>query len=224
MPGFSASITLLVAFISTASAGAVIDGAHSITLTNSTLTGKLYGVKILRSTPGAGTATITVNGGSVTSTAGDLFYVTAAPGLTATAAILVKGEASLTAVTGNLLNADSASTVTFTADTETLTGNILSDATSTVATTLQNGSSLTGTITHAALTLDAASTWCVTGNSTLTVLTDPAGISDAYISNIDGGGYTVTYNAALPANAALKSRTYHLAGGGILTPAPSTIN
>ena len=65
--------------------------------------------------------------------------------------------------------------------------------------------------------LDASSTWIVTGDSHLTTLTDTSGITGTTISNITGNGHTVTYDAS--ANPALGGQTYTLNGGGTLKPA-----
>jgi len=53
--------------------GGVIDGANSITLTNSSLTGALQGIKMWKTAPMTGSATVTINGGSLIATAGDAF-------------------------------------------------------------------------------------------------------------------------------------------------------
>jgi hypothetical protein len=59
----------------------------------------------------------------------------------------------------------------------------------------------------------------VSGDSTLTTLSDSAGISGTSISNIQGNGYTVTYDSSLSGNSALGGKTYTLSGGGTLKPA-----
>jgi hypothetical protein len=77
---------------------------------------------------------------------------------------------------------------------------------------------LTGTINSAALTLDATSVWNVTGTSCLTSLSDTNGISGTAVTNIQGNGHTVYYDATLAASSSLGGKTYSLAGGGTLTP------
>jgi hypothetical protein len=89
----------------------------------------------------------------------------------------------------------------------------------TIDATLAKGTTLTGRIDKAALTLDSSSAWKVTGNSTLTTLTDDGGISGRQVKNIIGNGHTVTYDSSLSANGALGAKTYKLAGGGELKPA-----
>jgi hypothetical protein len=205
----------------TAEAGGVIDGANSITLNNTSLTGTKYGIRVFRSAPGSGTATISITGGSLTATAGDAFLVTTSSG-PATAVITAKGGAVIRTSTGNLVNAINSSTVVFTADGETLTGNLVADSTGTLTAVLQNSTTLAGTISRAALTLDASSLWNVQGNSTLTTLADAAGISGDSISNISGNGYIIFYDAKLAANSYLGGKTYALRNGGQLTPSGST--
>ncbi len=84
---------------------------------------------------------------------------------------------------------------------------------------LRNGTTLSGEITNAALSLDATSTWTVTGDSALSTLSDAVGISGSAITNIVGNGHTVTYDAGLAGNSALGGKTFSLVNGGTLAPA-----
>jgi hypothetical protein len=59
---------------------------------------------------------------------------------------------------------------------------------------------VTGLIKDAALTLDTASKWNVTGDSLLTGLTNPGGVSGTTITNIYGNGHAVRYDASLAAH------------------------
>lgn len=207
---------------------AVIEGANSITLTNCTLTTtyQKWGVMIYQSMSGdaSGTqGTFTMTGGalSYTPSSGPLFYVN-----NSTAIVTLKGV-TVAAKSGLLISAaagdwgtsgSNGGTAVLTADGQNLPGDMTADSISSIAATLKNGSTLTGKLTSVSLTLDAGSTWAVTGNSVLTSLTDPAGVSGASITNIKGNGYTVTYNASLSANSYLGGKVYSLAGGGSLTP------
>ena len=151
---------------SLADCGGVIDGANAIILTNTVLTGLVEGIKVHRTAPATGNATVKIDGGSLTATAGDAFYVTGTSGNAALAAINVSGGVTISASTGNLLNVDSSSTAIFTASAVTLAGNLIADSTSTITNTLQNGSTLTGCINTAKLlTIDSTSTWSATSNS-----------------------------------------------------------
>lgn len=60
--------------------------------------------------------------------------------------------------------------------------------------------------------------WAVTGDSYLSSLSDPGGISGNSITNIAGNGYTVHYDSSLSANSALGGKTYSLNGSGQLSP------
>ena len=219
---------------STGSEAAVIEGANSITLTDTSLSSSLegkWGVMIYQSFSGdaeGNEGDFNMTGGALeyTSTTGPLFYVT-----NSTANITLKGVDTM--VGSNTLVKASAGdwgnsgtnggTVLLTADEQSLSGNLTADNISSVTLTLQNGSSLNGSINpeHTAkaanITLDASSTWNVTGNSYLTTLNDSEGISGTSITNITGNGYTVYYDSS--ANPSLNGQTYSLSGGGTLTPA-----
>jgi hypothetical protein len=225
-------------FTSTGAEAAVIEGGNSITLNNANLTsseaGK-WGVMIYQSMSGdaQGTkGTFSMTGGSLADTAtdGPLFYVT-----NSTAVILLKGV-SLNAASGTLVKAASGNwgnsgsnggTVLLTADGQTLTGNLVADAISSISLTMQNGSTLTGSInsdhtaTASNLSLDANSNWTVTADSYLSAFADASGIAGSTISNINGNGHTVYYDASLSANSSLGGKTYGLNGGGTLKPVNS---
>jgi len=210
----------------TGSEGAVIEGANSIVVNNTTLKGCVdRGVMLYQSMSGdanAGTGRYTMNGGSLTAVKGPGFYVT-----NTNAAIQLTGGAQVTAKSGVLLKADAAGTgsgntgpgnVTFGAVGEQLTGDLIADSKSAIAATLASSSSLKGGVTNASLILGSGSSWNVTKNSTLRVLTGAA-ISGTKITNITGNGHTVTYDAAAATNSRLGKRTYTLSGGGTLKPA-----
>jgi hypothetical protein len=219
---------------STGSEIAVIEGANSIVLvdtTASTSVANKWAIMIYQSMSGdaKGTeGTFTMTGGSLAFTAasGPLFFVTNSTGL-----ITLKGV-QVTIASGTLVEAggtdrwgtsgSNGGTVIFTADGQTLTGNMVADSLSSLTVTLQNGSALTGAINaeHTAqavnLTLDASSTWTVTTDSYLTSLSDADGISGTTITNIMGNGHIVYYDAS--ACPKLGGLTYTLTGGGSLQP------
>jgi hypothetical protein len=206
---------------------AVIEGFNSISLDNTSLSGGSSTsdcVMIYQSMSGdasEGTGTFTMNGGSLTATGGPLFFVTNTHGVVnlkgatvTTSGSLIRAAASQWGTTG-----ENGGIVTFSADGETLAGNVTADSISSIDVNLENGSTLTGAINPAALTLDATSTWTVTGDSVLTSLSDAGGISGTNITNINGNGHMVTYDASLAANSALDGKTYTLSGSGMLKPA-----
>jgi hypothetical protein len=223
----------------TGAEAAVIEGGNSITLTNTSLfsTMNKWGVMIYQSTSGdeqgsqgsqGSLGAFTMTGGSLAydPTSGPLFYVT-----NSTALITLKGAALssasrilLKASAGNWGNRGSnGGTVIFTADSQALTGDLVADNLSSITLTLQKDSTWTGTINgdHTAkfthLTMDATTSWYVTGDSYLTCLTDPDEIFDTIVANITGNGYTVYYEASACPN--LRGRTYPLLAGGSLKPA-----
>jgi hypothetical protein len=216
----------------TGAEAAVIEGGNSITLSNTSRSSTFtkWGVMIYQSMSGDATGTqgtFTMTGGSLqyTPASGPLFYVTNSTGI-----IVLKGV-TVTANSGVLVSAaagnwgtsgSNGGTAVLTADDQTLAGDLVADSISTIAVTLKNSSTFTGKATKASITLDASSTWNVAGNSTLASLVDSAGISGSSIANIQGNGYTVTYDSSLSANSYLGGKTYPLTGGGTLTPAGST--
>jgi hypothetical protein len=204
--------------ISSGDCGGVIDGANTINLINTSLAGKLEGIKLWNTTPASGSATVTINGGSLTATTGNAFYVTGEAGNTANGIITLSGGAVINAGTGNIIKAVSPSTVNFTADNESLTGNMITSGNSTITAMLKNNTTLTGRINVAALSIDSTSSWTLTGNSILTTLIDPSGISGLLVTNITGNGYSVHYDSSLTGNEYLGGLTYSLVNGGVLTP------
>lgn len=212
-----------------ASEAAVIEGANSITINNSTLRGaNKWGVLIYQSMSGdaeGARGLFTMTGGSLATSVGPLFKVTNTTG------IITLSEVKLEATSGTFLDASADSWgnsgsngghAEVTATAQTIAGNVLTDAISTVKLTLKNGSKLTGAIDsvntakNVTLTLDAASTWEVTADSHLTCLDVASGVSGGAVTNITGNGHTVYYDAANC--TALAGKTYTLVGGGTLQP------
>jgi len=208
-PGIYCTGTFTVAdstFTATGSEAAVIEGLNSITLTNTDISGAVkWGVMIYQSMSGdssTGTGTFTMTGGTLTnSSTGPAFFV-----CNTTAVINLDG-ATINNSSGTLLKATTAAaaddpnvnsswgtkggTVTFTAKNQTLEGDIvMMESSSSIDLTLTGNSTLSGSINAddnagaATLTLDATSSWEVTGDSYLTKLTN----ADAGNSNITGSG------------------------------------
>jgi autotransporter-associated beta strand protein len=198
---------------SMADSGGVIDGANSITLTNTTLRGAVEGITMWKTAPASGNAAVTIKGGSVTAGGGNVFYLNGNIGNAAAGTLNVLGGAVLSASTGNIIKVDKSSTATFTATEETLTGNFVTDSTSTINALLRTNTTLTGAVNAAAtgthrLTIDSSSTWNVTSNSTLTSLTNagtingPGTVTAATFTLQDG-----TINAVLTGTAGLTKVT-----------------
>ncbi len=214
--------------ISTGAEAAVIEGVNSINLENSSLTGgvaKTGGVMIYQSFSGdadIGTGTFSMYGGTLNSTDGPVFFVTN------TDAVIHMSSVALSSFSDELVRAaatkrwgtegENGGHVTFYADNQSLSGLITADDISSADMILQNGSTLSGTLTHTGLTLDSTTTWNVTGDSELTFLVMPDGITGDSIAGIIGNGYTVTYDAAYEENQALGGKTYLIQNGGVLKP------
>jgi hypothetical protein len=225
---------------SMADCGGVIDGANSIILTNTALTGVVEGFKLWKTAPANGAATVIMSGGSLTVTAGDAFYITGTTGNSALGNISVLDGAAISASTGNILHVDSSSAANFRANGVTLMGNLITDSTSSMTNTLQNGATLTGCISTAkVLTIDATSTWNATSNSVVVCLTNAGTINLAgkitttnvlvKSGGVFGGSGTLSSNLTVSAGATLmlNPATNFVVGGnvvfgGAVTVAPST--
>lgn len=215
-------------FTCTGTEAAVIEGSNTITLKNTSLTGgdeDTPGVMIYQSFSGdaeVGEGTFTMEGGLLENNDGPVFFITN------TAAVITLDSVELTSTGDVLVNASGTSrwgkdgenggTVFLTITNTDLSGSLLTDEISSISATLRDHSTLTGTINTAALSLDATSTWEVTGDSVLTGLNDPDGISGNSIMNIIGNGYTVTYDPDDEVSSILGGKTYFLANGGTLVP------
>jgi autotransporter-associated beta strand protein len=167
---------------SLADCGGVIDGANSIILTNTAMTGTVEGIKLWKTAPASGAATVILNGGALTASSGDGFYVTGTTGNAALGNITVESNATVTASTGNILKVDSSSAATLTVNAATLAGNFVTDSTSTINALLQTNTTMTGAVNAVAtgtdnLTIDSTSAWNVTSNSMLTSLTNAGTIN-----------------------------------------------
>jgi hypothetical protein len=172
--------------------GGVIDGANGIYLANTSLTGCVEGIKIWKTAPATGSAVVVIDGGSLTTTSGDGFYVTGTTGNAATATLTVKNGATVNPSNGNILNVNSSSTAAFNAGKVTLTGNLVADSTSTITASLASATTLTGTASKTAMTIDSNSIWNVTGSSTLTSLSNSGTVAfaDSSAANTISGAYT----------------------------------
>ncbi|MCD7920737.1 MAG: hypothetical protein LUG45_11855 [Clostridiales bacterium] len=153
-----------------------------------------------------GTSTFSMTGGTLTSNNGDVIYVTNTHCiLTLSGVDIVNNEEDgyLLLVSGNSGSrgwgsaGSNGAQVEFTADGQTLEGDIAVDTVSTLDITLTGGSILTGTINivendeggdavedNAVVTIDEGCTWTLTGDCTITSLTNNG--------TINYNGYTIT--------------------------------
>lgn len=212
----------------TGSEAAVVEGKNSIALNNVNIAGeKTNGVMLYQSFSGdaeAGTASFTMTGGSLSSKAGALFFITN------TDAVASIKNVAVTNNTDTLISAGATERwgtsgknggkLVFTADTETLSGKVICDKISSVSMILKNNTIFTGGINtenklaKVAINLDATSKWIVNSDSYVQSLAD----SDSSLTNIQSNGHTIYYDATNSANSWIDGKTITLADGGKLTP------
>ncbi len=169
----------------------------------------VHAVMIYQSMSGdadVGTSTFSMTGGSLTGKNGDLFYVTNTHCVLTLSGVTLRNEdadAYLLRIVGNSAShgwgtaGANGAQVDFTADAQTLEGDIVVDTISTLDLTLKNGSSFTGTVNiienaeggtavndNAVVTIESGCTWTLTGDCTLTSLTNNG--------TINYNGHTIT--------------------------------
>ena len=153
-----------------------------------------------------GTSVFSMTGGSFVGSSGDMFYITNTHCLLTLSGVnIVNNDAdgALLRVVGNSTSrgwgtaGSNGAQVEFTADGQTLSGDIIVDTISTLTMTMKNGSTFTGTINiidnaegdtavsdNAIVAIENGCTWNLTGNCTLTSLTNNG--------TINFNGYTIT--------------------------------
>ncbi len=201
--------------LANSSEAVVVEGKNSVNLSNVHLTGNMSGtynndsehihnVMIYQSMSGdaeVGNAVFTMSGGSLTSLAGDMFYVT-----NTTCSISLE-DVSMTLANDQLFTIAGNSSsrgwgteganggdVALETSNQELAGAITVDEISTLDMAMNDGTVFTGTINAAqeggnvVMTIDATSSWTLTGDSYVTELT----VSDA--SGINTNGHTLYVN------------------------------
>ena len=169
----------------------------------------VHNVMIYQSMSGdadVGTSSFSMTGGNLTSNNGDMFYITNTDctlSLSGVDIVNKDSDAYLMNITGNSAShgwgtaGANGAQVTFTADDQTLEGDIRVDSISTLNMTLSENSTFTGTINideneeggeavsdNAVVTIEEGSTWTLTGDCTITSLTNNG--------TINFNGYTIT--------------------------------
>ena len=169
----------------------------------------VHNVMIYQSMSGdadVGTSTFSMSGGSLTAKNGDMFYITNTHCVMTLSGVTLKNEdtdAYLLRVTGNSAShgwssaGSNGAQVELTTDAQTLEGDIIVDSISTLSLSLENGSSFTGTVNvtenaegssavsdNAVITVGSGCTWTLTGDCTVTSVTNNG--------TINFNGYTVT--------------------------------
>ncbi|MEO5818402.1 MAG: hypothetical protein ABIT20_24235 [Gemmatimonadaceae bacterium] len=194
-----------------ANAAIRVESAGHVLLTGGTVMTDSSGATALFAT-GQGSS-IEMYRGTIATTGASAYGILAALGAN------VRVERTPIRVTSDTIaRATGSSVVTLLINTDTVSGALIADASSTITATLQGAAKLTGAAQGATLSIDPTSVWIVTANSALTTLTLPGGITGTSILNVIGNGFTVSYLASLPGNAALGGKTYTLSGGGQLVP------
>lgn len=169
----------------------------------------VHNVMIYQSMSGdadVGTSSFSMTGGNLTSNNGDMFYITNTDctlSLSGVDIVNKDSDAYLMNITGNSAThgwgtaGANGAQVTFTADDQTLEGDIRVDSISTLNMTLSRNSTFTGAINideneeggeavsdNAVVTIEEGSTWTLTGDCTITSLTNNG--------TINFNGYTIT--------------------------------
>lgn len=169
----------------------------------------VHNVMIYQSMSGdadVGTSSFSMTGGNLTSNNGDMFYITNTDctlSLSGVDIVNKDSDAYLMNITGNSAShgwgtaGANGAQVTFTADDQTLEGDIRVDSISTLNMTLSGNSTFTETINideneegdeavsdNAVVTIEEGSTWTLTGDCTITSLTNNG--------TINFNGYTIT--------------------------------
>lgn len=169
----------------------------------------VHNVMIYQSMSGdaeVGTSTFTMTGGSLTSKNGDMFYVTNTHSIITLSNVEIineDSEAYLLKVSGNSAShgwgtaGANGAQVELTCDSQTLEGDIVVDTISTLNMTLKNGSVFTGSINiidneqngtavsdNIVVTIESGCTWNLTGDCTITSLTNNG--------TINYNGYSIT--------------------------------
>lgn len=169
----------------------------------------VHNVMIYQSMSGdadVGTSVFSMTGGSLVGSSGDMFYITNTHCLLTLSGVnIVNNDAdgALLRVVGNSASrgwgtaGSNGAQVEFTADGQTLSGDIIVDTISNLTMTMKNGSTFTGTINiidnaeggtavsdNAFVAIESGCIWNLTGNCTLTSLTNNG--------TINFNGYTIT--------------------------------
>lgn len=191
--------------ISTNSRAVIIEGKNSVTLENCTLTGNDQSTKegsvkanvlLYQSASGdasVGTSVFTMTGGSMKSNSGAMFYCTNTASVInlESAELILSEDGTLLTVSAGRWGKDgkNGGDCTLNAKDQTLSGSILADAISSLTLNLSN-SHYTGAVTgegKIAVTMDAGSTWTLTGDSYATSV-------DGDLSGLNLNGYTLYVN------------------------------
>ncbi len=158
---------------------------------------------------------VSVSGGIHVADSSEAILVGAPSAAPRPATIAIAGGAAVTAGNGVLLRVTPGAAAALTLTDQTIAGSSIASSPGSVVALVRT--QWTGDATGIGVSLDSTSVWTVTGNSTVTTL-GGVRIAGGVVVNIVGNGFSVTYDAAAPGNAALAGRSWPLAGGGTLSP------
>lgn len=191
--------------------GIVVEGANSVQVSSSDLTGGTHGAYMYSSTPGgSGGGTLSVSGGTLTAKSGNAIFV---DGVSAT--INLTNAAKLEPGSGSVISVNNNGSATASLTETELQGQLTADAGSSLELSLTANSRITGTLSNVGLELDNTSTVELTADSSAASVTG-ALVSGSEITNITGNGHTLTYDPSAEGNSYLNGQDYNLAGGGTL--------
>lgn len=210
---------------------AVVEGKNKLTLKECVLQGAgKNGIMLYQSTSGdaaEGKAVFKASDSTLTTTSGGpMFYVTnTVASATLKNTTMYYSSGILVNAAGNKTNqwgkvGENGGNFTLTGVNQTLEGDIKCDKISTVSLKLKKQTKFKGAIDAAntaksiSVNLDRSSTWTVTADSYVSVITN----KDSKCTNIKSSGHTVYYDADNEANSWLDGKTLSLSGGGKLTP------
>ncbi|MFJ2506590.1 autotransporter outer membrane beta-barrel domain-containing protein [Arthrobacter citreus] len=195
--------------------GIVVEGANSVQVSSSDLTGGTHGAYMYSSTPGgSGGGTLSVSGGTLTAKSGNAIFV---DGVSAT--INLSNAAKLQPGSGSVISVNNNGSATASLTETELQGQLTADAGSSLELSLTANSRITGTLSNVGLELDNTSTVDLTADSSATSVKG-ALVTGNEITNITGNGHTLTYDPGAEGNGYLNGQDYQLAGGGTLQAAP----
>lgn len=204
--------------LANASSAAILEGKSILSISSSDLTGTgNYGILMHGShSSEEGLASFSAIDSLLSATQDEaMFYVTRTD---------VEASISNTELcfeSGVLIKAQKSGNIAFKAYKQTLTGDIICDDTSTVSLELREDSFYKGAVDtdnqgSAILVLEKSSTWSMTEDSYISILSN----EQLDCRNIQSNGHTLFYDAEEEENGWLNGDTHTLPGGGKLTPAP----
>ncbi|WP_411706363.1 autotransporter outer membrane beta-barrel domain-containing protein [Edaphovirga cremea] len=178
--------------------GIWLDGAATVTASQSTVIGGKNGVVVGNQPNGDDVGKLVLDNSHVEGRSGSAILVSGNPWDMPTVEIEVRNGSTLTGGNGTLLEVDGGATATMNVNNSHLTGNVIVEAGSTAHLSLQNNAGLTGQLQNVStLSVGDASYWELTGDSQVGALSMAGGTvkfgdTDAFyqldLDSLDGNG------------------------------------